>query len=175
MNEVTDLGTSIDVDGRPAVRFMRTFAHPIDRVWSAVTAPEELVRWFPAHVDIELRVAGDITFSGDPHVEDRPGTVLVCDPPHHLGFTWGDDELYFDLEDVGDGYCRFTLTNVLSTADAAARNAAGWSVCLGELDKHMAGEHAGGPHSESARPWRPLYDAYRAAGMASGADIPEQR
>jgi hypothetical protein len=87
-------------------------------------------------------------------------------------FTWGDDELYFDLEPVGTGHCRFTLINVLHDRAAAARNAAGWSVCLAELDKVLAGRHAEGPHSASAQPWQPLYDAYIAAGLPSGAEIP---
>ncbi len=32
--------------GRPTIRIEREFAHPIDRVWRAVTQPEELERWF---------------------------------------------------------------------------------------------------------------------------------
>jgi uncharacterized protein YndB with AHSA1/START domain len=173
MNDITDGGSYVEVDGRPAVRFVRMFAHDIDSVWSAVTTPDELAHWFPARVTIDLRVGGEIIFSDDSRIEGRPGVVLICDPPHHLAFTWGDDELHFDLETVG-GQCRFTLTNVLQEANAAARNAAGWSVCLGELDKHMAGQPADGPHSQSAEPWQPLYDAYRAAGLPSGAAIPQR-
>jgi uncharacterized protein YndB with AHSA1/START domain len=174
MTDTTDGGSYVEVDGRPAVRFVRMFAHDIERVWTAVTRPDELAHWFPARVAIDLRVGGEITFGDDPRVEDQPGVVLVCDPPRHLAFTWGDDELHFDLETVSDGHCRFTLTNVLHEANAAARNAAGWSVCLGELDKHVAGQRADGPHSQSAQAWQPLYDHYRAAGLPSGAAIPER-
>lgn len=169
-------GGYLEIGGRPAVRFVRVYPHPVDRVWSAVSDPEELRRWFPSNVRPELSVGGKVTFSGDPNAgdpeEDVVGTVLVCDPPRRLGFTWGGDEVHFELEPVGPDSCRFTLTNVLEARNAAARNAAGWSVCVGELDKHMRGELAEGPHSSSAGQWQPLYDAYVRSGMPSGAQIP---
>src|SRR5215471_17901415 len=110
----SDFGTYIELDGRPAVRFVRTYPHSIDRVWLAVTTPDELRHWFPANVTIELREGGTIRFTGDPHTDDKEGTVLSCDPPRRLAFTWADDELHFELESTGTGGCRFTLINVLS-------------------------------------------------------------
>jgi uncharacterized protein YndB with AHSA1/START domain len=169
---VTDLGQFIDLDGRPAVRFQRTYPHPIDRVWTAVTTPEELQHWFPSSVDLDLAVGAPVRFSGDPYVENRPGIVVAVDPPRHLAFTWGDDELRFDLEEVDVGSCRFTLTNLLSERDAAARNASGWAVCLGELDKHIDGTPSRGPHSDDALAFQPLYDAHISAGLSWGAAIP---
>ncbi len=168
-----DYGTYFELDGRPAVRFVRTYEHPIERVWTAVTTPKGLDHWFPSKVEIDLRVGGVVTFSGDPHTDDHGGQVLVCEPPRHLAFTWGDDEVRFDLEPLDDGGCRFTLTNALDSRDAAARNAAGWDVCLGELDKHLGGEGADGPHTESPMVWQSRYDAYVAAGVPSGAEIPD--
>ena len=167
-----DLGTYVELDGRPAVRFVRTYPHSIDRVWSAVTNPNELRHWFPSSVDVELKAGGTIRFSGDPYTDDRTGTVLACDPPRRLAFTWADDELHFELEALGAGQCRFTLTNILSERNAAARNASGWTVCLNELRKHLAGERTDGPHSASTLPFQPLYDAHVAAGLPSGAEIP---
>ena len=34
-------------EGRPALRFERYYAHPVDRVWQAVSVPEQLEHWFP--------------------------------------------------------------------------------------------------------------------------------
>ena len=65
-----------------------------------------------------------------------------------------------------------TLTDVIESRDAAARNAAGWAVCLAELDKHVAGLIAGGPHGSTAESWREHYADYVTAGMPSGAAIP---
>jgi uncharacterized protein YndB with AHSA1/START domain len=167
-----DLGTYIQYDGQPAVRFERIYPHPPDRVWRAVSEPGELAHWFPSSVQIEARPGGTISFSGDPYTEDTLGRVLVFDPPHRLAFTWGPDQLHLALDPVGDGHCRLTLVNVLSDRSAAARNAAGWSVCLLELDKTVAGQPGDGPHSTTAAAWEPIYDAHVAAGLPSGAPIP---
>jgi uncharacterized protein YndB with AHSA1/START domain len=172
---MTDLGTYMELEGRPAVRFVRTYAHPIERVWTAVTTPDGLGYWFPGQVEIELRPGGVVTFRGDTYTDIRSGQVLACDPPRYLALTWGDDELRFHLDPIEDGVCRFTLLDFLDGAGSAARNAAGWDVCLGELDKHLAGEGADGPHSRTAKPWSPVHEAYLAAGLPSGAVIPSRR
>jgi uncharacterized protein YndB with AHSA1/START domain len=169
-----DRGTYIELDGRPAVRFERTFSHRVERVWRAVTEPAELGRWFPSEVEIELVEGGEIRFSGDPHAEGTTGTILELDPPRRLGFTWSADELHFELEPVGDDGCRLILINVLEERDTAARNAAGWAVCLGELDKLVVGERPDGPHSPTAEAWRPVYEANVAAGMPHGAWLPSE-
>jgi len=169
---MTDPGTYIELEGRPAVRFVRTYPHPVQRVWAAVTTTEGLARWFPAEVQIDLQPGGVVTYGGDPYTESRRGRVLACDPPSHLAVTWGDDELRFELEPLDDGGCRFTLCNLLGARDAAARNAAGWDICLGELDKYLAGEATDGPHSPTAKAWQPCYEAYVAAGLPSGAYVP---
>ena len=157
-----DLGTYLDYDGRPAVRFERTYPHPIDQVWAAVSTPEGLAGWFPSKVDIEPRAGGVIAFSGDPNVDDSTGVVLAFDPLQRLAFTWGNDELYFALEPVGRSACRLVLINVLGDRSSAARNAAGWSVCLAGLDQTMA----------ESLTWQDYYDAYVASGLPSGAPIP---
>lgn len=168
-----DLGTYFQVDGRPAVRFERTYAHPVERVWDAVATSDGLAHWFPSKVEIEPHDGGKVTFSGDPNIATTTtGTVLAFEPPLRLHFSWSNDELRFDLEPLGDGHTRLTLINVLEATDTAARNAAGWSVCLAELDKDLAGERADGPHSETAQSWRVYYDAYVASGVPSGAFIP---
>lgn len=41
-------GTLETIDGRLALRFERTLAHPIERVWRALSEPDELGAWFPA-------------------------------------------------------------------------------------------------------------------------------
>jgi uncharacterized protein YndB with AHSA1/START domain len=173
MDTASDLGTYIEFDGRPAVRFERTYPHAVDRVWTAISDPAQLVRWFPSTVRIEPREGGAVTFSGDPYAADASGVVLAYDPPRRLSFTWFTDELHFTLEPVADGHCRLTLVNVLADRTTAARNAGGWYVCLVELAKLLDGVPSAGPHSEDTEPWEPVYQAHVRAGLPSGAEIPD--
>ncbi|MET8131664.1 SRPBCC family protein [Streptomyces sp. NPDC005251] len=159
-------------DGRPAVRFSRTYDHPVDRVWRFVTDPDELAAWFPSRAEMELRPGGTITFSGDPNMPESTGRVLAVDPPRHLSFEWGGDELRFDLEALDDGRTRFTLTNVLAEPNTAARNGAGWEVCLTALDATARGERSDGPHAGGNTGWKEIYEAYVEAGVPSGAPVP---
>ncbi|WP_316741727.1 SRPBCC family protein [Streptomyces sp. MK7] len=159
-------------DGRPAVRFSRTYDHPVERVWRFVTDPDELSEWFPSRAEIDLRPGGAITFSGDPNMPESTGRVLAVDPPRHVSFDWGGDELRFDLEELDDKRTRFTLTNVLSAENTAARNGAGWEVCLSALDAKARGERVEGPHAGVRTAWQGFYEGYLAAGLPSGAPIP---
>jgi uncharacterized protein YndB with AHSA1/START domain len=168
----TDRGTYIEHEGRPAVRFVRRYPHPAERVWAAVSEPDELAHWFPSRVGLEPSAGGRITFSGDPNLPPTSGTVLVYDPPRRLVFTWGGDELHLTVAPDGAQGCTLTLVNVLEARDTAARNAAGWAVCLAELDKHLRDDSADGPHSATAEPWREHYAAYVAAGLPAGAHVP---
>ncbi|MFD7920802.1 SRPBCC domain-containing protein [Streptomyces sp. NPDC059740] len=167
-------GELTSVDGRSAVRFTRIYPYPVERVWAAVSDPQELPGWFPSAVAYDEERAGSaISFTGDPYAETAGGTVLVFDPPHRFGFTWGDDEVYLTVRETSGGGSELTLVDVLAAEDAAARNAAGWTVCLTELRRLLAGETPTGPHREGAEPFLPLYEAYVAEGMPSGAHIPE--
>ncbi|MGY1617903.1 SRPBCC family protein [Geodermatophilus sp. SYSU D00691] len=167
-----DLGTYVEHEGRPAVRFVRTYRHPVERVWTAVSDPAELQHWFPSKVEIEPREGGRIAFADDPYAAAADGTILVWDPPHRLAFTWYEDELHLTLEPTGDGWCRLTLVNVLDDRSAAARNAGGWYVCLDVLGKRLDGVPTSGPHGDVAE-WEPILQAHVDAGLPSGASIPD--
>ncbi|MFJ4466605.1 SRPBCC family protein [Streptomyces sp. NPDC089424] len=161
-------------DGRPAIRLGRAYDLPVDRVWHLVTDPDELAGWFPSRAEIEMRPGGRVMFGGDPNMEDSTGEVIAVEPPRHLSFAWDGDEVHFDLASTDGGSTRFTLTNVLEAADTAARNGAGWEVCLAALDAKARGERSEGPHAGSEAPWKGFYQAYVDAGVPSGAPIPGQ-
>lgn len=173
---MNDFGTYLEFDGRPAVRFERHYPYPVERVWRAVTDPAELRHWFPSpDVSYEARAGGEMTLAGDPYApqESSVEQVLQWDPPHRFSFTWGGDHVHLFVEPDGDG-ARFVLINVLTAADAAARNGAGWHVCLIELGKSFTGDATTGPHdSEEGNDWKGLYEEYVAAGLPSGAEVPE--
>ncbi|MEU3191849.1 SRPBCC family protein [Streptomyces sp. NPDC006992] len=167
-----ELGIFVERDGEPAVQLERAIPAGVQEVWQALTEPGRMAAWFPSPtVHMEPTVGGRVDFAGDPYAEDQSGTVLEFDAPHRLSYTWGDDELLFRLTRRGEG-CVLTLTDVLEARSAAARNAAGWDVCLDELVKLLSGGTPSGPHDGTATDWRGRYDAYVAAGMPSGAPVP---
>ena len=166
-------GTYEEIEGRPALRFERSFKHPVERVWRAVSDPEEMHRWFPATVTLDLRPGGAMSFEfDDPDAPTTTREITELDPPRLLAFSWGDDLLRFELEPQGEG-SRLVFIHFLSQRDEAARNAAGWDMCLRELDRHVAGGPASAPGIGVTPEWRDLYDGYVGSGMPSGAPIPE--
>ena len=54
----------------------------------------------------------------------------------------------------------------------AARNAAGWHVCLDRLAARLAGEQTAAPGSGPTEEWRGHYDEYQRRDVPSGAPIP---
>jgi uncharacterized protein YndB with AHSA1/START domain len=159
-------GTYEEIDGRPALRFERRLAHPIERVWRAVTEPDELAHWFPHAFQADMRVGGRVTFG-----EQMEGQVTELDPPRVFAFTWDEDLLRFELEPATDG-CVLLFTHFLTERDRGAMVAAGWTVCFEELDKHLAGQPATAPGGEPTDQWRALYEEYERRGVPSGAPIP---
>lgn len=156
-------GTYLEIDGRPALRFERAYVHPVERVWTLITDPDELAHWFPARVAFDaLETGAAIRFTFDHDPTPTVGRVLAVDRPRQLGLDWEGDELWFDLE-AHEGGTRLTFTTLLVARETAARNAAGWEMCLDAL---VDG------HATSPGDWRPRYDAYLDAGLPSGAPIP---
>jgi uncharacterized protein YndB with AHSA1/START domain len=169
---MTVYGTYETIDGKPAVRFERRYPHPVERVWRAVTEPEELAHWFPSSVEVDLREGGRMSFTfPDADMEPTGGTVTELDPPHRFAFLWGDEQLRIELEPDGEG-CLMRFTHVLSTREAAARDGAGWHVCLDRLETRLSGGAAEAPGSGVTGEWRELYEEYRRRGAPAGAPVP---
>jgi uncharacterized protein YndB with AHSA1/START domain len=167
-------GSYEQVEGRPLVRFERTFPHPVAAVWDAVTDPRRLAQWFPTSVEFDaLRADEQITFR---FAEDRypamRGVFREVRAPERLVFTWGDDELTFELAEAGGGSgCRLSLSVALDAADKACRDAAGWEQCLDMLAIVAGGEEPERPWPTDS--WRDYYDEYKRRGLPATAPIPE--
>jgi uncharacterized protein YndB with AHSA1/START domain len=142
--------TLLRAGARPILRFERHLPRPVDAVWRAVTDPAEMRVWFPTRIVIdEWKQGAQLTHHFDGHdIDPLPGTVLEWDPPHRVRFTWGPDTIGFELTAAPDGGTIFVLTEELS-ANAAARNAAGWEACLDRLEL-----------GQESEPWQPRFDRY---------------
>jgi uncharacterized protein YndB with AHSA1/START domain len=162
------------IDGQPVLCFERRIDHPVAAVWTAITDAGELAKWFPSTITGEMRAGGRLGFSFPDHdeVPDMAGEVNEYDPPSKLGFNWGEDHLRFELSPAGDGSgtdLRFTV--VLGSADKAARDGAGWHVCLARLEASLGG--AGEKELKQINDgWREHYDEYSRRGFPATAPIP---
>jgi len=146
-------GTLETIDGRPALRFVRTLSHSVDRVWKAVSVPAELERWFPAAADW-TPATGEIfeAYGGS-------GEVTEVDAPHRLSWTFDGDRYGFELDAEGDG-CRLIFTHVFDDRSLAAQTAAGWETYLSRLEPHLAGEFLS--EEKAHEPWEEIHERYAA-------------
>lgn len=112
------------------LRFVRWLAHPPVKVWRALTEPDHLAAWFPTTVEGELAAGSELRF-GFREVQAPPfeGRMLAFDPPALMELMWGDERLRFELTADGTGTL-LTFTASFAELGRAARDGAGWHVCL---------------------------------------------
>ena len=129
----------IERDGRSVLRFERVLSHPRERVWRALTERAELGAWHPTPFAFEPRAGGAIEYLPAPGVpEMAPGRVLEIEEPSLLVHTWGEDELRWALEESDEG-CLLTLEHSFADRFKAARDGAGWHICLTALEALVDG------------------------------------
>lgn len=117
------------VDGRPALRVERRYDHSVERVWRAVTEPQELARWFVA--EAQWTPALDEEFPG--------GRITELDRPHRFAWIHGGQFFAYDLASDGDG-CRLVFTHVFDPEFGPPwQHAAGWETYFDRLDAHLEG------------------------------------
>jgi uncharacterized protein YndB with AHSA1/START domain len=144
-------GTLETIDGRPALRFERTLAHSVERVWRAVSVPAELERWFPAAAD--WTPAKGETFEA----YGATGEVTEVDAPHRLAWTFGGERYSFELAAHDDG-CRLIFTHVFGVRALAAQTAAGWHTYFSRLESHLAGRYLS--EEDAHKPWEEIHERY---------------
>jgi uncharacterized protein YndB with AHSA1/START domain len=159
MNHIDPDGTLHTEDGLTVLRFERHLAHPAAKVWHALTDAEALRHWFPQDVTADLRPGGKMLFtfreSGDyGGIPPFEGEVLECEPPRVLAYRWGTDLLRWELQPTGDG-CLLIFTDTLTERGKAARDGAGWHVCLDALQAWVDGAEP-----PAADRWQQVHPGY---------------
>jgi uncharacterized protein YndB with AHSA1/START domain len=152
-------GTIEQRDGRVAFRYRRELRHPIDKVWRAITDPDELAQWLGTKPELDPRVGGlyvmiHTTADGTKaqRVEDK---VVRFTPPRLFQHTFWQELnpsalVTWELTPTEDG-TRLDLTHELDRADMESvavresivtiisRNAAGWHGLLDRITKLVDG------------------------------------
>jgi uncharacterized protein YndB with AHSA1/START domain len=162
----------IEHEGRSVLRFERVLAHPPERVWRALTARSELDAWHPTPFELDAETIAFIPTTGAPEIP--AGRLLACEEPRLLIHTWGEDELRWTLSPHDDG-CLLTLEHSFDDRFKAARDGAGWHLCLGalvaELDGAPVAERTDGERLPDG--WPELNEDYqRRFGIAADEATP---
>ncbi len=141
------------VDGRPALRFERHLAHPIERVWRAVSDPSELERWMPAAADWTPERGETFEVGG------QTGQITELEPPHLIAWTFAGQVFRFELHAERDG-CALVFTHVFDETATAAQTAAGWECYFDRLDARLAGGYLS--EQQSLEPGGERHERYAA-------------
>ena len=151
-------GTLESADSSYRLRFERRLDHSPERVWRAITEPEELAHWFPPGEELQ---------------------VTESEPARLLAGTWYGDELRFELRPEGDA-CVLVFTHTFAEREKAARDAAGWDRVFVRFDALLRGEPMS--EKESLEGWSEVHERYAAdlgvdpeLGRQALADHPTQQ
>lgn len=113
MNILGRLGLA---DGKGVVRLEDRYDTGIEDLWSAVTDPERLARWY-GKVEGDLRPGGAFTVYLESADLEGSCRVDVCEPPHRLRYTSRETD---ESAARGDGPAPFEQTvEATLTADGS--------------------------------------------------------
>jgi len=122
---------------------VRDLRHPPAKVWQALTDPAQLHEWAPFDADRSLAAVGPVTLTavGTPKPMISETRVTRAEAPKLLEYRWGEGDMRWQLEPLGDG-TRLTLWHNIDRR-YISWGAAGWHICLDVLDRLLAGEPLG--------------------------------
>jgi uncharacterized protein YndB with AHSA1/START domain len=146
--------------------FERRVNHPAERVWAALTEPDQIEAWL-ARAELEPHAGGRVQLrwlnTGDEEVIAR-GTVTAFDPPRLLELdTDVQGRLRWELRPDGDR-TDLTFTVVLEMPDEhVTKNQAGWHVHHDFLDDWLdEGVRVDWPNWPRER-WDAIHERYEAS------------
>jgi uncharacterized protein YndB with AHSA1/START domain len=151
-------------DGRYVIDFERRLDHPVDRVWAALTRPEELIAWW-GDADVDLSEGGHFNVrwlntddeGNAPEMHATiaklvPGELLVLDGDIHGRLRW-------ELTPDGDKTLLSFRSTVELEPDFLTKVPAGWHFHLDALAEHLVGCSSDIVGMDG---WEPIHTAYEA-------------
>jgi uncharacterized protein YndB with AHSA1/START domain len=162
-------GTLERRDEHQVIRFERRLAHPVKRVWRAITEPDEIAAWL-ALAELELEEGGRVVLTWqntDDHGNTAVarGTVSALDPPRLLELdTDIHGRLRWELEAADDGTALTFTAEVELPADFETEVIAGWHIHLDHLEEVLDGGTIDWPNwDREHRPeWERIHERYAA-------------
>ncbi len=171
-NPMTD-GTIEKRDGGYVLRYERHLDHPLERVWAALTEPDQLVQWL-ADADLDLVEGGafELRWLNTDDEGNRAvmrGTITRLQPVRLIEYS-GDVHgvLRWELRPDGDGSLLTFVNGTPAPEEYRAKVLAGWHTHLDHLADALDGHPVDWMRwGEDHRPrWGELHDRY-AARLAS--------
>jgi uncharacterized protein YndB with AHSA1/START domain len=166
------LGRLRSADGAGVVRIEDRYDTDIDDLWSAVTEPERLARWW-GRLEGDLRPGGEIRLFVESAGLESAGRVEACEPPHRFRVTSREtDESWAgsapDAPPPFDSVTEVTLTPagdqtilVIEVSGMPlgkiAFYGAGWQIHAENLAAYLAGQERGGAEAR----WKELVPPYQ--------------
>jgi uncharacterized protein YndB with AHSA1/START domain len=171
------LGRLRSADGKGVVRIEDRYDTGIDDLWSAVTEPSRLARWY-GRVEGDLRPGGLFRLHTYDAGTDSAGRVETCEPPHRLTVTHREtDESYrqgdgappfdetIDATLTADGDQTVLVIEVRGMSlDVVAYYGAGWQIHAENLAAYLAGRERG----DSDARWGELVPPYQELAASIG-------
>jgi uncharacterized protein YndB with AHSA1/START domain len=127
------------------IRFERRLAHPVERVWRALTEPDEIAAWLAVADPLELEEGGRVVLTWqntdtEGNTAVAHGTVTALDPPNVLEFdTDIHGRLRWELEADGDGTALTFTAEVELPEEHEIEVLAGWHIHLDHLEHVLDG------------------------------------
>ncbi|MBK7864240.1 MAG: SRPBCC family protein [Archangiaceae bacterium] len=143
---------------------VRDLRHPPQKVWAALTDPAQLREWAPFDSDQNLGTAGTtarLSTVGAPSPMVAETKVRQAEPHKLLVFSWGEQDLRWELEPQGAG-TRLTLWHNINKG-FISMGAAGWHICFDVLDALLGPDPLGrmvGPQLMGFAGWQRLNVEY---------------
>lgn len=143
---------------------VRDLAHPPAKVWKAITQPEHLREWAPFDSDRNLSTVGTAKLStvGAPTQLVSETQVKRVDEPRLLEYSWGEQDLRWELEPLAGNGTRLTLWHNINR-NFISMGAAGWHICFDVMERHLAGQPIGrivGADAMKFDGWQRLHAEY---------------
>ena len=171
------LGSLRSADGKGVVRIEDRYDTDIDDLWSALTDPGRLARWY-GQVEGDLRPGGEFRLHVDAADIGGTGRVEACEPPRRLLVTTREtDESYRRGQGVppfdetieatltADGDQTILVIEVRGMPlDKIAFYGAGWQIHAENLAAYLAGRERGDAEAR----WDELVPPYQDLAASIG-------
>jgi uncharacterized protein YndB with AHSA1/START domain len=160
------LGTLGSAEGKGIVRMEDRFDTDIDEVWSALTDPSRLARWY-GEIEGDLRLGGEYRANLLASGWEGTGRIEACEPPTRLLVRIKDadqpDEQYIEATLTADGDQTLVAWEERGMPlDMLSAYAAGVQLHIEDLADYLAGRER---RDDGKARWDKLHPAYQ--GLAT--------